>query len=463
MVRMYSDVNTIRMFIRMGLFMIVQSIIMIAGTLTAMFLTNVKLASVMAVIMPATLVMFFLAASYIRPAFMKVREALDKLNNVLQESLAGIKLVKAFAMQPYEFNRFEDKNREYYKVSLKIGYLIAVLMPLLFFIGQIAILVTLWLGGTTIIKAPAQGGLTLGQLVAFSNYAMMAMFPLIMLGMVFNFISMASVSAARIDELIKETPDIKENSNPIDIYRFKGKIEFKNVSLSYGEGENAVDDVSITISPGEKIGILGTTGSGKTSMVNLIPRFYDPQEGTVFIDDIDIKQISFSSLRTRITAVLQEPVLFSGSIRDNIKFGKRELTDDDVKSAACTACAENFILEKENKWDEPVGERGTGLSGGQRQRIAIAQAVAADPDILILDDVTSSLDMETEQQIIGNLFNVFKDKTVLIISQKISTLVNTDRIIVLEKGKIIGAGNHDHLIKTNRIYRDIYDTQKAQV
>jgi ATP-binding cassette subfamily B multidrug efflux pump len=462
MVRMNADVTTIMMFIRMGFFMTVQSVFMVGGSLVIMFLTNTKLASIMALIMPLALVFFFIVATLIRPLFIRVREKLDQLNNMLQENLAGAKVVRAFARQEHETKRFEEKNRAFLRQSLKVGYIISFLFPILFLAGQLALTVTLWVGGTLVIENildPSAHSLTLGQLIAFNNYALMAMFPILMLGMVMNFISMAAASATRIEGLLEERPAILEKPGPHSLDRIKGDIEFRNVSFHYGEGENTLNNVSFSIASGERIGILGTTGSGKSSLVHLIPRFYDPQEGEILIDNINCKDFSFKTLRTRIAIVLQETLLFSGTIRENIAFGKPDADEAELKHAAEVGCALEFIVEKEKQWDESVGERGTGLSGGQRQRIAIARAVLSGPDIIILDDVTSSVDIETENKIIKNLYAEFEGKTTIIISQKINTIKNADRIFVVDRGVIAGSGTHEELMQTNGIYREIATTQ----
>lgn len=466
LVRVNSDVNTVRMFVRMGLLMIVQSFIMLVGSLIVMFLTNARLSVVMAIIMPGTLVFFFVSATLIRPMILKVRKKLDAVNNSLQENLAGAKVVRAFARQNHEKARFDEKNTDYLKHSLKIGYIISTLFPFLFFLGQLAIVLTAWFGGVAAIEnilRPAAKGLTLGQLLAFNNYALMAMWPIIALGMVLHFISMASASAIRIEELGNEKSSIVEADKPTYVDQFDGQIEFEDVSFAYGSGENAVDSLSLSINPGEKIGILGRTGSGKSSLAGLIPRFYDVESGAISIDGNDIRQLSIKSLRERVALILQETILLSGTIRENFTFGNPTATEEQVNQAAEIACAAEFIQEKENGWDEHVGERGTGLSGGQRQRVAIGRAVLSDPDILILDDVTSSLDARTEKQIVTNLYGELRDKTVLIISQKINTIMLADRIILMDNGRIVAEGRHDQLLEENDMYREIFDTQSAEI
>jgi ATP-binding cassette subfamily B protein len=465
MVRLNSDVNTIRMFVRMGMFMIVQAVIMIGGTVIAMYLTDPGLAHIMAIFMPLTLILFFGVAIFIRPLFMKQRVALDELNNTLQENLAGAKVVRAFARQPQEKAKFALRNKKLYDVSLNVGYKLALFFPLFLLIIQLATLIVLWSGGAALIgaaEARIVGNLTLGKLIAFNNYAAMAMFPLMMLGMVLNFITMAMASAIRLDALLQEKPGIEEKPNARSLPALRGKIEFRNVSFRYGLGERALNNIHLIIQPGEKLGIIGTTGAGKSSLVNLISRFYDPEEGDVLVDDVDVRDLSFDTLRTRISIVLQETVLFSGTLRDNVAFSAPSATQADLERAAGIACALEFINDKPEGWDASVGERGAGLSGGQRQRVAIARAIAAAPDVIVLDDVTSSLDATTERLIVEDLYREFKDRTAIIISQKINTIRYADRIVVMEDGRIVAEGSHDDLLKSDETYRTIFETQSGK-
>lgn len=459
MVRLNSDVNIVKMFIRMGFFMIVMSVMMIIGSVYMMFVTNAELGKIMLIIMPCILLLFFVFATWIRPMFMTQRKKLDNMNNRLQENLSGAKVVRAFSRQAHEVSVFKEKNEDYLKISLKVGYIVSILFPFLFFVANITLLISLWVGGNTVIA----GGLKLGELVAFTNYALMATFPVLMLGMVLTFLSTASASADRINKVFKEKSNIKEVENPIVKDKLNGDIEFRNVSFHYGDGDNAVDSFNLHIKKGERIGILGTTGSGKSSFANLIPRLYEPQEGEILIDGVDIKKYSLSFLRRHIGMVLQETFIFSGTIRSNLIFGNPDADEELINDAVEIASAKEFIMEKENKFDEHVGERGSGLSGGQRQRVAIARAIISNPDIFIFDDVTSSVDAETEQKIYSRLYERLQKKTMIIISQKISTLQNTDRIVVLDRGRIAGVGAHGELMKESKIYKEIFDTQNSNL
>ncbi|HUT64616.1 MAG TPA: ABC transporter ATP-binding protein [Spirochaetota bacterium] len=457
MVRLNSDVNRVLMFFRMGFHMLTQAVFILIGAVILMFLTNARLAVILTCMMAGLLLLFLLFSRVIRPIFLKMREALASLNNTLQESLAGAKLVRAFSRQDVEKQKFGKRNRDFYNLSIKAGIIIGCVMPFLMLIGNLAILLVLGLGGGGV----AAGGMTLGQMTAFSNYAMMMVFPIVMLAMVISFMIMASASAERVSEVLQTEPGLKEKEGALHLKEFRGRMEFENVSFHYGDGNNALTGINLIIEPGERIGIIGTTGSGKSTLVNLIPRFYDVTAGVLRLDGHDTRDLSFDTVRGHIVVVLQETVLFSGTIAENIYFGRPDATMEEVQEAARAACAEEFILEKKKQYDEQVGERGMGLSGGQRQRIAIARSLLARPDILILDDVTSALDLQTENRVIQNLYTLPGKRTTIIISQKINSVKRADRILVLDQGQVRNVGTHDELLKSSPIYREIEETQNA--
>ncbi len=466
MVRLNSDVNTMRMFVRQGVMTISRSVVMIIGSLSVMFLTDARLATVMAIIMPTTVLVFFFIATRIRPLFLRVRENLDQMNNALQENLAGAKLVRAFNREDFEVGRFDDKNRGYTQVALRVGYTMAMVFPFLTFVGQVALVATLWFGGTEVIRTITEHlakGLTLGQLVAFNNYALLAMFPISTLGFVLNFVSAASASAQRIEQLLATQPAVRESPAARLLPHLAGRIEFRKVFLKYGDADNALSEVDLRVEPGQHVGIIGPTGSGKSSLAALIPRFYDPQEGAVLLDGIDVRELALETLRTRVSMVLQETVLFSRTIRENVSFGRQEATQAEIERACDLACAREFIADDDAGWDRHVGERGAGLSGGQRQRIAIARALLAEPDILILDDATSSVDAQTERRLIANIRQARAGRTTIVISQKIAAVRDADRIFVLDGGRIAAAGTHDELRRQNATYAAILESQSAQL
>jgi len=456
-IRLTSDVNAVQMMVMMGLRMFVRAPLMIVGSVLMMYSVNAELASIVLLIMPFTLVVSSLFVWKAQPMFLKMQTKLDRLNSVLQENLAGIRVVKAFVRQKHEEERFGEANEDLTKQGTSVNRFMSFLMPLLFALINFGILAVIYFGGLQAI----QGRFTVGEILAFSNYLLSSMFPLIFLSMMASQFSSAVASAGRIYEVLDFEPKVQDKPDAKPLGEVKGRVVFENVSFSYNEdgGESVLKDVNFTAEQGQVVALLGATGSGKSTLINLIPRFYDVTGGRITIDGTDIRDTTLESLRSHIGIALQEPILFSGTIRDNIRYGKPEATDEEVIAAAKAAQAHDFIMSFPKGYDSEVGQRGAGLSGGQKQRLSIARAILVKPKILILDDSTSSVDVETEALIQEALETVMHDRTSFIIAQRISSVLKADKIIVLERGKVVAEGHLMELMETSEIYREIYNSQ----
>jgi ATP-binding cassette subfamily B multidrug efflux pump len=459
-VRMTSDINITQMMVMMGFRMFIRAPFTIVGSILMMFNINSKLANIMLILLPLTLVLTGIFVWKAQPMFMKVQGKLDRLNNVLQENLAGIRVVKAFVRQNNEMKRFDDANLNLMSQAMKVNQLLQFLMPTMFIIINFSMVGVLYFGGLQAI----QGDFTVGEILAFTNYLLASMFPLIFLGMIASQLSMAEASSKRIYEVLDMEPQVKNALTAKPVEKMVGKVAFEDVYFSYGGdyGEPVLSNINFVAEPGEVVALLGATGSGKSTLINLIPRFYDVSKGKITIDGVDIRDFTIESLRANIGMALQEPILFSGTIRDNIKYGKPEATDEEVIEAAKAAQAHDFIMSFPGGYDTEVGQRGVGLSGGQKQRISIARAILVKPKILILDDSTSSVDVETESKIQEALSKVMEGRTSFIIAQRISSVLKADKILVLERGKIVSVGDHDTLIKQSQIYMEIYNSQLGE-
>jgi ATP-binding cassette subfamily B multidrug efflux pump len=498
--RATSDVDRVQMFVGRGFVMFITALLMIVGSLILLFALNWKLALIMLVLMPLTMVIFVTFASRARPLFMRVQEYLSHLNTVLQENLAGVRVVKAFAREPYEHDRFAAANVDMMNQSIDVGRMMAVAFPLIFLIANLGTLAVIWLGGLLVIGQD----MTIGELVAFNSYLMMTMFPLFMLGMIIAMVSQAAASADRVFEILDARSDVAEKPEASSLPAIQGRVTFEEVWFRYfglketaepqdeddgrrrrrtrrgpgghqgpgmgmgmgmsgppaqAEDQWVLRDVSFAAEPGQVIALLGATGSGKSTIINLIPRFYDVTRGAVKIDGVDVRDVTLDSLRTQIGIVLQETTLFTGTIRDNIAYGRPEATMEDIITAAKAAEAHDFIMEFADGYETPVGERGATLSGGQRQRVAIARALLLDPHILILDDSTSSVDVETEYRIQQALDKLMVGRTSFVIAQRISTVRDADTILVLDGGRIAATGTHEALMRDSAIYAEIYSSQ----
>ena len=456
MIRTTDDVEKVRLFIAQGLILALQAFLLLGGALIILALSNLSLTLVVLPILPVAIALFAVFGALTIPLFGAVQRKLSTLNTVLQEAMAGIKVVKAFAREPHEQKRFDEGAESLMKQMLFVNRTFAFLFPVIFLIAQAGQAALLYFGGKQIL----QGTLTLGEYLKFSLYAAFIFFPLGQLGFIISLMSQASASATRIFEIMDAESDVQDKPGAVELPQLQGTVEFKNVTFRYfNHGEPVLDDVSFEVTPGMTVALLGGTGSGKTSIINLIPRFYDPTEGSVLLDGHDIRDLTLDSLRSQIGIVLQETNLFSGTIRENIAFGKSEATLEEVTAAARAAAAHDFILSFPDGYDTPVGERGTTLSGGQKQRIAIARALLLDPRLLILDDSTSSVDLMTEYRIQKALDNLMKGRTSFVIAQRITTVLNADLILVMDKGKIVASGKHADLMEDSPIYAEIYNSQ----
>jgi ATP-binding cassette subfamily B protein len=390
------------------------------------------------------------------PLFKKVQVLLSTLNTVLQENLAGLRVVKAFAREKKVSSQFEDAAIALLNQQLVVQRLFSFLFPLMFLVANLGQAAILYFGGGQIVH----GTLTIGEWQKFNLYLMFVFFPMAQLGMIVSLMSQAMVSAQRIFAILDAENDVTDEPGAVEMSAIKGEVSFDGVTFRYFKGgEPVLQDVNFVAEPGQTVALLGATGSGKTTVINLVPRFYDVSDGAVRIDGQDVREVTIESLRRQIGIVLQETNLFAGSIRDNIAFGRPEATDEEVIEVAKAAAAHDFIMEFPDGYDTPVGERGSTLSGGQKQRVAIARALLMEPQILILDDSTSSVDVATEYEIQKALDQLMKGRTSFVIAQRISTVLNADQILVLDKGKIAARGVHEELIEDSAIYAEIYHSQ----
>jgi len=454
--RATNDVELVRQFTGMGFLQLLNAIVLLFGSVAFLVSMNWQLALIVLLIVPLALGIFGFFASRARPMFTQVQQKLSALNTVLQENLAGVRVVKAFVREPYEATRFGDTNVALRDTHVRVGKMLASVIPLIFAIANLGTLVVVWLGGLQVIG----GDLTIGELVAFNAYLMMLMMPVGILGMILTMISRAGASAERVIEILEAQIEVKDKPGAPSLPPLKGQVIFENVSFRYvGSGENVLGGVSFVAQPDQIIALLGATGSGKSTVINLIPRFYDVTGGRITVDGHDVRDVTLESLRSQIGIVLQETTLFSGTIRDNIAFGRPDAPQEKVIAAARAAEAHDFIAEFPDGYETWVGERGVTLSGGQKQRIAIARALLMDPHILILDDSTSSVDVTTEGRIQAALEELMKSRTSFVIAQRISTVLNADQILVLDKGRVVAQGTHEDLMESSPIYADIYYSQ----
>ncbi|WAA11114.1 ABC transporter ATP-binding protein [Fervidibacillus albus] len=456
MSRLTADVEGIRFFLSFGIAEFVRFILFIGISVAVMLTYSVSLTIVTVLALPFLIVVVNKFDKKVHPAFREVRRSFGRLNTKVQENISGINTVKSLSREDFEIDQFNDYNFDFRNRNLYNAGLWAKYFPLMEFIGNLSIILLLSYGGYLVIS----GDLMPGELVAFYSLVGFIIQPIMFLGFIINMFSQAKASGERLLEILDEPEDIKERDNPVKEKRIAGDVEFLNVTLAYPQDENAaLKNISFYAKAGSTIGLIGSTGSGKTSITQLMTRFYEPVEGKVLIDGVDVKDYSIKTLRSQIGFVMQESFLFSSTIKANIAYGRPDATMEEIIDAAKRAQAHDFIMELPDGYDTMLGERGLGLSGGQKQRIAIARAICLNPSILILDDATSAVDMETEFAIQKAMKEVMADRTTFIIAHRISSLKHADQIFVLENGMIVEQGVHEQLIQRNGIYRRIYDIQ----
>ena len=455
--RLTNDIQQVQNLIMMGLRMMLRAPGMFLGALVMAFWMNAELAAVILVVIPllTAAIVWILRTAY--PRFTAMQKALDTLNSGIQEVLTNVRVVKSFVREDYEEKRFAGTNRELKEAGLRALKIVIATMPVMMFAMNVTTLAVVWFGGNLIIG----GRMEVGDLTAFTTYIVQILMSLMMLSMVFLQSSRAMASIRRINEVLDEPIDLSdENASQKDRKVEKGRVEFKDVSFSYREGgEPVLSHISLTAEPGETIGILGATGSGKTSLVQLIPRLYDVTEGSVQVDGIDVREYSLKNLRDGVGMVLQKNVLFSGTIEENLRWGDETATEEEVRRAAVYAQADSFVNSFAEGYKTEKGQGGVNVSGGQKQRLCIARALLKKPKILILDDSTSAVDTATEAAIRTAFREDLKDTTKFIIAQRLSSLEYADRILVLEDGRIIGEGTQEKLLASCEAYREIYETQ----
>ena len=438
--------------------MITAPFTLIAGIILALN-QDVGLTWILVVVIPILVGTIVLLMSQAIPLFRIMQKKLDKLNLVLDEGLTGVRVVRAFDRQKYEEHRFDEANLDLTNVSIKVNRLVASLMPIMMLCLNFSSVAILWFGAIRINN----GQMQVGALIAFLQYAMLILFALLMISMMFIMLPRAAASADRINEVLAIEPEIKDTDQVKRADKQKGYVEFQNVTFSYpGAEEPAISHISFSAVPGEVTAIIGGTGSGKSTLVSLIPRFYDIDDGTgdhLLVDGVDVREMSQEHLRSKIGFVPQKAVLFSGTVAENIRYGKEDATDEEVRHAADVAQATEFISEMQDGFNSVIAQGGTNVSGGQKQRLSIARALVRKPEIYVFDDSFSALDFKTDSRLRAALKQETRESTVLIVSQRVSTIMDADQIIVLDEGRIAGIGTHRDLMRSSEVYREIVSSQ----
>lgn len=459
MIRATDDVEKVRLFIAQGLVLAVQALLLLVATLLILFATNWRLALAVVPILPLSMILFAIFGKISQPLFAEVQRRISNLNTILQENVAGIRVVKAFVRQKHEKQRFDVATDNLFEQQMRVSRTFATLFPLIFTLAQVGQAAILYFAAPQILG----GTLDLGGYQKFNLYLVYIFLPLGQLGFIISLMAQASASSERIFEILDAESEVKNKPNAQILPAIQGQVEFRDVTFRYFNSTKPVlNRVSFHVQAGQTVALLGATGSGKTTIINLLPRFYDVSDGAVLIDGYDVRDVTLDSLRSQIGIVLQETTLFSGTIRDNIAFGRLDATDEEVIEAAKAAAAHDFIMSFPDGYQTRVGERGSTLSGGQKQRLAIARALLLKPRILIMDDSTSSVDFATERQIQHALDSLMKGRTSFVIAQRISTVRSADLIVVLDKGEVAAIGTHAQLMETSPIYAEIFNSQLVE-
>lgn len=457
--RTTNDITQVQMVTVMIMrMMIAAPLTAIGGTILALR-KDQPLTLVLAVAIPVLAIVITIIASRIIPLFRQVQVKIDKINRVLREKLTGIRVIRAFNTAERERARFNEANEDLTGTFIKVNRIMAFMMPAIMLIMSLTSISVLWFASIRI----SNGAMDLGALAAFTQYVMQIMFSMLMLAMMFIMVPRAQAAATRINEVLDTEPSINDPEKAQDHFTGCGHIEFKNVTFRYhGAEEPALKDISFDARPGEVTAIIGSTGSGKSTLVNLIPRFYDVENGSIQIDGVDVREISQETLRAKIGYVPQQAVLFSGAIDDNIRFGKEDAAEEEIRHAAEVAQAMEFISEIDSGFEHEIAQGGTNVSGGQKQRLSIARALVRRPEVYIFDDSFSALDFKTDAALRAALRKEITDATVIIVAQRVGTVMNADRIIVLDEGKIAGMGRHKELLNTCEVYREIVSSQLTE-
>ena len=459
--RLTNDINAVQDLVSMALRMFVRAPMQFLGGIVMAVAISPKFGLVLIIALPIQLLLIYIMLKKASPLYAKVQKRLDKVNSVVQENVSGARVVKAYVKEEHEIGRFNKANTDLRDVNLTVQRLMATLGPIQMLIMNASVIAIFLIGGKEVQAALGSiGGIMVGDVMSAVTYITQILFSMMMISMMFQTLTRASASAKRIVEVLESIPAIEDNDSTPET-QTAGAVEFKNVSFRYpnAAGRPVLDNINLDVKPGEMVAVIGATGSGKSSLVNLIPRFYDADEGEVLIDGVNVREYELDTLRHKIAFVLQKTELFSGTVADNIRWGRPDASDEEVEEAAKIAQAHDFIMGFNDDYNTMIAEKGASLSGGQKQRIAIARAIIRKPEILIFDDSTSALDLGTEARLHKALRAHIEDTTVIMIAQRIASIRSCDRIAVIENGTIVGFAPHDELMKTCETYRDIYDSQ----